>query len=80
MNSKKRNLPSFSFGARQSKHQIISSKHLNELRGKDSPGPGIYETDALCLSTHVMKNPKFAVQTEKRFQEDRLREKKFKNM
>ena len=80
MNSKKRNLPSFTFGGRLSKNQIISSKHMNELRGKDSPGPGVYEIDALSLSTHVTKNPKFAILTEKRFEENRLREKKFKNM
>lgn len=79
MNSKQENTPSFSFGTKQSKNAIISNKHTHELVGKDSPGVGAYQYDVMNLSAEITKRPKFAITKDRRFEEQHLRQKKFKD-
>lgn len=79
MNSKKENSPSFTFGIKPSKHVIISKQHMGHFVGWDSPGVGAYTYDQNHFSAEITKNPKFAVTKDRRFEEDRLREKKYKN-
>ena len=53
---------------------------MNEVRGRDSPGAAFYELHHHTLSATVSKSKGFPKVTEQRFQESRLREKKFKNL
>ena len=79
MNSKQENTPAFSFGGKPHSKVVISSKHMGEVVGRDSPGAGAYDPNLYSISHKITKGAKFAVSKDRRFEEDRLREKKFKN-
>lgn len=94
MNSKNKNNPSFSFGTKwnryaifnafvsifYSKNQVINPTNFNEVIGRDSPGAGHYSFNNYTLSHSVMRNKGFPKVSGNRFEEQRLREKKFTNM
>jgi len=51
---------------------------MNAVKGKDSPGVGMYQTPNFNLS-HSVTGRGIARISEKRFEEERLRLKKYKN-
>ena len=52
---------------------------MNQVRGQDSPGVGWYSFHNHTLSNSVNREKGFARISEKRFLEERLRQKKYKN-
>jgi hypothetical protein len=62
-----------------SKNQIHDPQYLLNFLGRDSPGAGSYEIDQHTISHKISKLRGLPKVDEKRFQEERLREKRFKN-
>lgn len=58
--SNTKNIPMFTFSPRTDEHRkmIISSKHVQDMLGKDSPGVGAYQYDFGKLSRSVLNKGK----------------------
>ena len=84
--STSKNLPMFTFSPRTdlNRKQIITSKHVQDMLGRDSPGVGAYEYDYDKLSKSVLNGKRRAAgfenysfgSTEKFFELKAIREQK----
>ena len=79
MNSKQETTPSFTFAGKSNDRVVISKQHMGEVIGRDSPGVGAYKYDNLNLTAEVAKHARFAVTKGNRFDEERIRQKLFKD-